>query len=364
MEKVKISAIQLFALMFLFEMGSAIVINYGMTAKKDAWLAILVGLCGAIALFFIYYFIFRQYPNLLFTGVLRKIFGKYLGWMIGLLYVVLFIYDAARSLRNFGDLLLSSTMPKTPLLVLNILMILSVSYVLFLGIEVLARTAEVFIVVLIVIGLAGNLLILVSGNFTLPNLLPILENGWKPILKTAFPLTTVYPFAELIVFAMIIPSLNRPQSVKKVWLFALISSGLVLSWTTAIKIGVLGIEQAENATFPLLSTIAKVNLFDFIQRIDVLVVYTNLITMFFKLSIFYYFVVVGTTDLFKVKNQQQIILPMAVLITFLSMIMASDYSEHLYEGVTITTRYLYIPFLVILPLLMFAVSMIRKLFNK
>ncbi|MBZ5751718.1 GerAB/ArcD/ProY family transporter [Metabacillus rhizolycopersici] len=45
--------------------------------------------------------------------------GKYLGWMIGVLYVISLIYIAARTLRSYGDLLLSSTMPKTPLLALN-----------------------------------------------------------------------------------------------------------------------------------------------------------------------------------------------------------------------------------------------------
>ncbi|MGM0879344.1 MAG: GerAB/ArcD/ProY family transporter, partial [Bacillota bacterium] len=101
MEKAKVSAIQLFAMMFLFELGSALVVSLGSDAKKDAWLTILLGLCGGIVLFFIYYFLFRQYPNLPFTGYARKIFGKYLGWMIGLLYTVYFLYAAARNLRDF-----------------------------------------------------------------------------------------------------------------------------------------------------------------------------------------------------------------------------------------------------------------------
>jgi spore germination protein KB len=46
MEKAKISVIQLFAMMFLFELGSALVVSLGSNAKKDAWLAILLGVCG------------------------------------------------------------------------------------------------------------------------------------------------------------------------------------------------------------------------------------------------------------------------------------------------------------------------------
>lgn len=68
MEKAKISVIQLFAMMFIFDLGTALVVSHGIHAKKEAWLAILLGMCGGIALFFIYYFLFRQYPNLPLTG--------------------------------------------------------------------------------------------------------------------------------------------------------------------------------------------------------------------------------------------------------------------------------------------------------
>ncbi|WP_251526404.1 GerAB/ArcD/ProY family transporter [Metabacillus litoralis] len=84
------------------------------------------------------------------------------------------------------------------------LMIIAISYVLSLGIEVLARTAEVFIVILILIGLIGNMLIYLLGNVDFHNLQPILENGWKPILKLAFPVVISFPFGKALVFTMIL----------------------------------------------------------------------------------------------------------------------------------------------------------------
>ncbi|MCM3676862.1 spore germination protein [Peribacillus simplex] len=363
MEKAKISVIQLFAMMFLFELGSALVVSLASDAKKDAWLAILLGMCGGIVLFFIYYFLFRQYPNLPLTGYARQIFGKYIGWIIGLLYVVYFLYIAARDLRDFGELLLSSTMPKTPLSTLNILMILAICYVLYLGIEVLGRTAEVFIVVLIFFGFTGNLLVYFSGSVDLHNLQPFLENGWKSILTTAFPLTTFFPFGEMIVFTMLLPYLNRSELAKKVGLSALISSGLILSYTTSLDIAVLGVEEVERSTFPLLSTIGKVNLLEFIQRLDALVVFTMLITMFFKISIYFYVAVIGMVDLFKMKNHQQIVLPAGVILIFLSMVIASDFSEHIEEGLNVIQYPLHMPFMVIIPSLMLLVAIIRNRFK-
>ncbi|WP_141431004.1 GerAB/ArcD/ProY family transporter [Bacillus sp. 03113] len=360
MEKAKISVTQLFALMFLFEMGTAIVVSLGSQAKKDAWLAILLGLCGGIILFFIYYFLFRRYPNLPLTAYTRKIFGQYLGWIIGLLYVVYFLYLSARNLRDFGDLLLSSTMQKTPLLAINILIIVAICYVLYLGIEVLGRTAEVFFLILIILGVVGNFLVFVSGNINFENLLPFLENGWKPILKTAFPLTTFFPFSEMMIFTMLLPYLNKSDLVKKVWLSALISSGLIVSFTSALNIAVLGDEKVEKSTFPLLSTIGTVNLFEFIQRLDSIVVVTMLITMFFKIAIYIYGAAIGAADLFQLKNYQRILFPFGVIVTFLSMAIASEFSEHIEEGQKIVPNYLFIPLHIIIPLLMLIVAYIRS----
>ncbi|MBD1381769.1 GerAB/ArcD/ProY family transporter [Metabacillus arenae] len=363
MEKAKISTIQLFAMMFMFDLGTTLVVSYGIGAKKDAWLAILLGMAGGMVLFFIYYSLFRQYPGMPLTGFARKIFGKYLGWIIGLLYILYFLYMAARLLRDFGDLLLSSTMTETPLLPLNILMILAICYVVYQGIEVVGRTAEVFIVILIFFGFTGNLLVVLSGNVDIHNLQPFLENGWKPILTTAFPLITSFPFGEMFVFSMLLPYLNQFKLVKKVWLSALISCGLILSYTASLNTAVLSVEVVERSTFPLFSTIGKVNIFEFIQRLDALVVFTFLITVFFKVSIFFYSALIGMTDLFKLKNYQQIVLPTGVIIMFISMAMASDYAEHIEEGLIVTIRYLHIPFLIIMPLIMLVISIIRNRFK-
>jgi spore germination protein KB len=254
-------------------------------------------------------------------------------------------------------------MPKTPLLAINILLVLVVCYVLYLGIEVIGRTAEVFIVMLVLFGATGNFFVLASGNIDIHNLQPFLENGWKPIVTTTFPETINFPFGEAIVFTMLFPYLNQPESLKKVWPSALISSGLILSYTIGLDIAVLGFEEVERSTFPLLSTIGKVNLMEFIQRLDAIVVLTFLITIFFKVSILLYGVVIGIVDLFKLKNHQQILLPVGVILIFWSMAISSNFSEHIEEG-AISGRYSHILFYMIVPVLMLLIAMIRNGFKK
>lgn len=168
----------------------------------------------------------------------------------------------------------------------------------------------------------------------------------------------------MIVFMMLLPCLNRPGLVKKVWLSALVSSGLILSLTVTMNIAVLGVDVTERATFPALATIGKVNLFDFIQRLDALVVFTLLITVFFKASILLYGTIIGLVDLFKLNNHQQILLPIGGILIFLSMTVASNFSEHIEEGHNFVIPYIFVPFFMIIPLLMLLISMIRNALKK
>lgn len=366
MEKAKISSIQFFVLLFLFEMGTAIVVAQGPEAKKDSWIAILLGLSGGLILFFVYYALFRYYPSLPLTAYARKIFGKYIGWTVGLLYTIFFLYISARNVREFGELLITATMPEIPLLVVIILFVLTICYVLYLGIEVFARTAEILGIFLIFVGIIGNLFVYLTGTVDLNNLKPVLEYGWKPALEAAFypPLLSIFPFGEVFVFAMLFPYLNRADAVKKVGLASIIVSGLILSYTAALNIAVLGVSEVERSLFPLLSTVGKINFLEFIQRLDALVVITLLITVFFKAGIYLYGSIIGMVDLFGLKNHRQMILPAGIILTFLSMVIAEDFAEHTEEGFTVSILYICTPFLIILPVLMLIIAFVRRRFNK
>src|SRR3954469_22240378 len=91
MESAKIKAYQLFVLIVLFEMGSAILIGLGAGAKQDAWITILLGLGGGLAVFLIYYQLYKYYQDIPLTSYVQKITGKWIGRLIGVSYIIYFI---------------------------------------------------------------------------------------------------------------------------------------------------------------------------------------------------------------------------------------------------------------------------------
>ncbi|MDR6225210.1 GerAB/ArcD/ProY family transporter [Desmospora profundinema] len=362
MEKAKISAFQLFSLILLFELGSALVVGLGMDAEKDAWLAILIGMTAGLVLFLIYERLFRYYPDLPLTGFLQKILGKPLGWVFGLAYVLYFIYIGSRVLRDFIDLLITTEYGLTPELVIGTMMILTMIYVLMMGIEVLARLGEIHLIIMIMLGLVANFFIHVTELVEINRLLPVLEEGWKPVLETAFPLTMTFPFGEMIVFTMLFPYLNRPKKLKRIGLGAMVASGLILAYTIAINIAVLGADVAARSPFPLMGTVGRIIIAEVIQNLDVVALWTLIIGGFFKISLFFYVAVLGVTDLFNIKRHQSIVIPIGIILLISSLIIAENFAAHIEEGLEVVPKYLHLPFQVGIPVLLLIIAAIRHRF--
>lgn len=362
MGKPRISPGQLFSLIILFDMGTALVVSLGIKSEKDAWLAILLGTGGGLLLFFVYTALFRLYPKLPLTGYIRAILGKWIGFALGLLYILFFLYGAARDVRDGADLIVSSVLDQTPIIVISAVMIMSVAYVLNKGIEVLARTAQIFLVILGIVGLLSNVLLLFSDAIEINRLFPILGDGWGPVIKTTLKQTIQFPHSEVICFTMLLPYLNQSKKGVRAGFTAVLISGFILSYSSALNIAVLGTDLVGRATFPMLNMISLINIGEFIQRLDVFVVLTLIIGDFFKVAIFFYAGVMAAADVFQIRDHRKLILPMGLLILLNSMMITSSFSEHIEEG-NAALQTVFILFGVIIPFVLLMVGGLRRHFK-
>jgi spore germination protein KB len=359
MEKAKISANQLFILMVLFELGSAMLVPLAMRAKQDAWLAILLGMIGSLVLLSVYHKLYWYYPDLLPTEYMQKILGKVMGTLLAFVYILYFMYDASRILRDFGEMLLTFAYPDTPLFIANALLMLVIIYTIRKGIEVIARSGELLFIFMYILAVAGFILIVCSGLINFTNLQPVLEEGLIPTLKITLSETLYFPFTEVIVFTMILPYLNNPKKAKVTMLCATGLSGINLVITMLINISVLGVDLTARSQFPLLSTVQTIQVANFLERLDVFFMLAMVIGIFFKLNVLFYAVVIGAANLFKIKSPSRLSYPLGIVILFLSITIASNFQEHLYEGLKIAP-FIHIPLFVIIPPFLLLVVVLKN----
>jgi spore germination protein KB len=128
--------------MVLFEIGSSILFVSGMDAKQDAWIVVIISMCIGFALMWCYTALQRKFPQKNLAQIIINILGKKLGVPLVFLYALFFLYSATRNFRDFGEVINTTFLIKTPLFAILLLFMIAVLYVLFLGLEVLARTSE------------------------------------------------------------------------------------------------------------------------------------------------------------------------------------------------------------------------------
>lgn len=360
MENAKLSRYQLFVLILLFEMGTSLVISLGTEAKQNAWFSIFIGSLFGILLFHVNYKIYTLYPNELPTAYFKKILGKHLGSIIGFLYILYFTYLTAIVVRDYGELLVIVAYNRTPVFVLNAIMIMLCVYAIKKGIEVIARTGEISFAFMYFFAITGFILIVVSSLIEMDNLKPILQDNWDSIFITVAKQTVFVPFGEAIAFTYLLPYLNFPKHGRLLGSFALFLSGINLALTSAINIAVLSVPLLERSEFPLLATIQYISIGNFIERLDIFFIFAAFIGAFFKIVIFYYVAVIATTELFKIKNHRNITYPFGLIILFLSLTIASSYQEHIDEGINIVPIYLHLPMQVLIPIMLLGVAFLRN----
>lgn len=347
----KISLWQLYILIICFQIGSATLVSIGDEAKQDAWIAIMIATLFGIGIILFYTYLLSKLPNKNLFEIFVFCFGKWIGKFFTLLYVIYFFYISARVLRDFCELLVSTIFETTPLEVISITMMFIVIYILQNGLEVLGRTSEVFFPYVVTFILITGLGIWLSGELEINNLRPILGEGVQPVIKAIFPQLITFPFGEVITFMIVGAYIGSEKHIGKVSAAAVFTSGLILTYGSFIQIATLGADLKERATFPLLSASRTISLLNFIERVDLIIVFFVMFGIIVKVSIFFYGGLKGL-ELITNKPYRSMTVPMGTLIAFISVVISHNFIEHIEEGLRFVPLYMHLPFQFAFPLLM------------
>jgi spore germination protein KB len=348
MVKENISLTQLFVLIFNFLLGSSIVIGIGKEAMQNAWISILLMTFIGMGLMYLYYSINSLLPNKNLFEILEYCFTRPISMLLSLGYVVYFLYAATRVMRTFGEMITTAILPNTPIEVISFTIMLVVAYILYLGIEVLARVSEIFTpytVVFIIL-----LLIFLIPNIEFHYLQPILGVGIKPIIDSMFPHMLLFPFGELIVFSVIVSSVNKLEKGKKVSLIAVLTAGIVLVIATILMIITVGADAFQYSNFPMLSAARLVSLGNFLERIEIIVVFVMTLGVVTKVSVYVYCGLKGMEYIFRLPYRYFTV-PISMLVSCFSILIAVNYGDHLKTLKSPIIIYYYVTMQLIIPIM-------------
>jgi spore germination protein KB len=359
LEKGKVSPRQAGQMVFLSIQATIILFVPAITASvagHDAWISILVGsLFGLVTLFFVVW-LGKKHPGKTLFQFSETIFGTYIGKLVGLAYVWIFLHLVAIIVREFGDFMTTSFMPTTPLSVFNFSLIVLCAWSVIAGLEVIARMSE-FIIILVV----GSLLLILTLsilNWDLGNMLPFFSNGAMPILLGALPPASWH--GEVIWLAVILPFITRPGRAFLAGSTAIVSSTILLTLVVVGTLAVFGPQLTASFRFPLHLFTRTINIGDLLTRFEPVVMTAWVAGVFIKTSIFYYCASLGLAQVLGLSEYRSVVLPLGIIAATLSISLFPDVtalSTFLAEAWPLYSISL---FFFGLPLLLFSVTVIRE----
>ena len=252
-------------------------------------------------------------------------------------------------------------MPETPIESINIIFACIVLMGVRLGIETLARSAEMLFPLFIVLFII--LAIFVSPQIKWENIQPVLETDMNVLLKAVIFFTSVYSLSPVALLMIFPASVNRLKEARKAFVSGAFIGGMVLIIIIALTILVLGAETTARQTYPSYALAKKINVGNFLQRIEIVMAGMWFITIFFRVSCYFYASVIGLAQSLNLKDYRFLILPLGILMIALSLIVHPNvvHSEEYNKGE-------WIPYVatygLLLPLLLLGINAFRKKGNE
>ncbi|NIK71736.1 spore germination protein KB [Paenibacillus sp. BK720] len=326
-------------------------------AGQDAWISFaLAGIIG-IALTWILIRVSQRHADQTLVEFAQTLFGKWIGKLIGLLYILMWYSVCADILRIFSLFIKQVLFHDTPIWMISALMMTAMIYITWAGsVEAIARFSE----------MAGPLLllgILITFVFNIPNLhlslmLPVFtDTGAMSILKGSFVNASF--LGESMMIMMLIPFVANPKNIQRPVLLAICIPSVLAIITAIMVVSTFGVQIGSTLYFPYFSMVRFINYLDFIQNMDVWIVFIWIFSVFVKLSIYLFINSYGTAQILGVKKWRKLIAFTAPVIFAATLIPANVFGLLDYANF-VWIKYIFPIFVVGFPILFLLAGMIRK----
>lgn len=264
-----------------------------------------------------------RYPSCTIIQYSQIVLGKWLGKLVGLIYIAFSILLASAANRDFSELFLSFLYPYTPILIITLIIVVASAYALTVGLPLIARSAELLVPFLLFVIFFGILASI--PNMHLSALSLVLENGWQPVVKDA---VTELPWLGLAFYWLfLVPQLKIKATAKKTLPIALLIVSIITFFIAVTIVAVLGPYIPPASNYQFYSILRLIRIGGFIERIEPIFLLSWAGSSFLVVSIFYYTALASIKEFFNLRTYRPAIIPVGTLIIYLSIKLFPSYMD-------------------------------------
>lgn len=297
----------------MYNMGTSIVVLPALLAKlamKDAWLSVVVAMLLQLMLVPVFGVIGRQMNGRTFLEYLTALFGKAVSIIILMgLVLIHSMLSMGAALRSVGDFITTVFIAETPIEIIHMTFLVAVIYGLRKGINTMGAAAEILLPIILL--LLTVLLAALTPNLQTSLLLPILDQGFKPVLHGAITMWGL-SFSSQIVILFLLPHLPKGAPSWPVFFYSTILCAIPTIIVTAFSIMIFSATGTGWLTFPGYNMASVINIGEFFERVESMVAFIWIVASFYEVSIHSYVVGEGFAQIFSISSYKLLIIPIAL----------------------------------------------------
>jgi len=317
------------------------------------WMTPFFGSITGFLTVYIVWKLHQLYPQMTPIQYSEKILGKYFGRIFSFFIVVFYLHNTGLILREYTDFVTSNVMFETPGVVNSICILVVCAIAVRGGLEVIAR-ASVVCTTLFIGG--AVVLVFVIKEVDVSYMLPVLENGFIPVIKGGIVQNAW--FSEFFLLAFLYPFVSNSKkglkSGMKASLFVLFMFFIVNFFVLTL----LGV-SCVNQFYPVYSVVRGIRVLDFFENFEVLITAAWVLGNFVKITTFLYVGSLGLAQVLRLSDYRLLVFPLSILIVFFSywdvpnIVVLVDYMTRIQPFYFILVQTL-------IPFLMLLIALVRK----
>lgn len=277
----KLEAISLIVMVtinqIIFNLPNVIITSTG----SSAWLNVITISIVAIIFCLLICKLFKPFPSKDIVDISEYLGNKKLKIIVGILYILFFIFLAAIILSYFSNSLKLIYFEKTPIIFLLLLFLIPVAYCVRLGIKSISHVN----LMLTPIVLFSMLIILfaTAKNFVPQRIFPILGFGADKTFLIG--LNNIFTFSCFAYLYFLLPILKNPEEFKKIAVTSIIVSAVYIFLSVICLLMMFPYITFSDEMLSVYLLTRLIELGKFFQRVDAIFVFVWILSTFSFLSI-------------------------------------------------------------------------------
>lgn len=313
--------VSLFILIFP-TIATQIILNKGNTSSL---LVLIIGfVLGLIPLYIIIYLGNKSNNKSIF--VYNKDNFKILGSIINVLYILLFLFLLFVLSYTILNFTINQLLVRNSYYIVAFIYSSLIALAVCKGKEIICRASLILYFLLMISVIFGFIMLI--PEVTLDNVLPIISTDYKTIISLAITIPTYSVLLFISILCLKKKDIVDKEKLNKRIIQAYLTGALIVFVFYFFIIGVYGIELASIYIYPEYYLFKKINLFNFIQRVENIMATSFYISSFSGICFMIYFIKIYFKDTFKVKDKNKInifIFVLTIAISFLSIFIFTHY---------------------------------------